>query len=111
MTVHVDPARPDAVDNPWARTVFVTLAEQWNCLVAVGQSPGATHVFCPNGQMIDLATVPLDFRLRLDRADGSVGAPEYVFGPDRRPLIEQIRGSWFSWDIAPPPWAQTGGSR
>jgi hypothetical protein len=105
ITVHPDPARPLAWKNPWAMTVFATLAEKWNCLVAIGQSPGTTHIFCPNGIVIDLATYPPEERAKLSGDDGFIGAPAFVFGPDHRHLIEQMRGSRFVWDLMAPPWA------
>jgi hypothetical protein len=97
VTVHVDPARPTAWLNPWAQTVFSTLAERWNCLVAIGQSPGATHIFAPNGARLTVADHP-----ELVDETGFVGAPDWMFGPDQRPLIEQMRETAFSWGIAPP---------
>ena len=103
VTVHVDPARPDAWKNPWAQTVFVTLAETWNCLVAIGQSPITSHIFCPNGQRIDLADCTPEQQAVLVQPDSFIGAPDYTFGPDRRPLNEAIRGSIFDWQLPPPP--------
>jgi hypothetical protein len=105
VTVHPDPARPDGWNNPWGRTVFGELAEAWNCLVAIRQNPETTHVFCPNGSVIDLTTLAPEERAKLVREDGTLGAPSFVFGPDRRPLIERIGGSWFEWKLPPPPWA------
>jgi hypothetical protein len=105
VTVHVDPARPSAWDNAWARTVFAEIAERWNCLVAVGQSPGTTHIFCPNGTVLDLAKLKPEDRAKLSRDDGFIGAPAHVFGPDRRHLGEQMRETLFSWGLPPPPWA------
>jgi hypothetical protein len=97
ITVHVDPARPQAWLNPWAQTVFTTLAERWNCLVAIGQNPITTHVFTPNGARFSIAENP-----KLMGDDGTIGAPDFTFGPDRRPLAEQMRETVFSWGIAPP---------
>ena len=105
VTVHPDPDRPNAWDNAWARTVFGTLAEQWNCLVAIRQNPDTTHIFCPNGKVIDLTACSPEDRAKLVRDDGTIGAPSYTFGPDRRPLIERLAGSWFDWSLPLPPWA------
>lgn len=99
VTVHVDPARPDAWQTQWAQTVFVTLAEQWNCLVAIGQVPLTSHLFCPNGTRLVVAEHP-DLMLP---ENGWVGAPAHVFGPDRRPLIERLREVHFVWQLPPPP--------
>jgi hypothetical protein len=99
VTVHVDPARPDCWDNPWAKTVFGTLAEQWNCLVAVGQVPGTSHVFCPDGCCITMADYP-----KLMHSDkGTIGAPSFVFGPDRRPIVERMAETAFVWALPPQP--------
>jgi hypothetical protein len=106
VTVHVDPARPDAWFNPWAQTVFAELAEKWNCLVAIGQAPGTSHIFCPNGSRIVVADYDEAGRAILVRADGFIGAPASVFGPDRRPLIERLRETSFDWKLPPPPWAR-----
>ena len=105
ITVHVDPERPDAWNNIWARTVFGEIAARWNCLIAIGQSPGTTHIFCPNFTVLDLASYEPEDRAKFSRDDGFIGAPEFVFGPDRRPLIEQMRGTAFNWRLPPPPWA------
>jgi uncharacterized cysteine cluster protein YcgN (CxxCxxCC family) len=97
VTVHVDPERPDAWRSPWAITVFVTLAEHWNCLVAIGQVPITSHVICPDGSMIEVENNPWAM------SDGMVGAPSFVFGPDRRPLGAHLRETVFSWGLPPPP--------
>jgi len=106
ITVHVDPERPDAWDNPWAKTVFAEIANAWNCLVAIGQSPGTTHIFCPDGTLLDLDAYTPEERLLLSREDGFIGAPDFVFHADKRPLAERMREVRFSWGLAPPPWAQ-----
>jgi hypothetical protein len=103
ITVHADPGLPDTTDSPWARTVFATLAEQWNCLVAVGQVPLTSWVYCPNGERLSVADNPV----LMKAGQGTVGAPGYVFGPDRRPLIERLREVDFRWALPPPPWATT----
>jgi hypothetical protein len=103
ITVHVDPARPDAADNPWATTVFATLAEQWNCLVAVGQVPVTRVIYCPNGERLTVADNPV--LMKTDK--GTVGAPGYVFGPDRRPIADRLREVEFQWSLPLPPWAAT----
>jgi hypothetical protein len=105
ITAHVDPARPDAWRNQWAMTVFAEIAGAWNCLVAVGQSPGCVAIFCPNGTKIELGDYTPEERAVLVGADGWVGAPDYVFGPDRRPLSERIPEAEFSWGLPLPPWA------
>jgi hypothetical protein len=105
VTVHVDAQRPDAWRNPWAMTVFGALAEQWNCLVAIHQAPLTSHIFCPNGSMMTIADYDEKGRATLVREDGFIGAPEYVFGPDRRPLIERLQETSISWGLPPPPWA------
>jgi hypothetical protein len=97
VTVHVDPQRPEAWRSPWAITVFVTLAERWNCLVAIGQVPITTHIICPDASIIDVATNP-----HLMLGDGKVGAPGRVFGHDRRPILEHLRETVFVWDLPPP---------
>jgi hypothetical protein len=99
VTVHVDPARPDAWKTPWAQTVFATLAEQWNCLVAIGQVPLTSYLFCPNGTRLSVLDNPT--LMKTDR--GTVGAPSYVFGPDRRPLAERVFSVHFTWALPPPP--------
>lgn len=99
VTVHVDPARPEAWRTPWAQTVFATLAEQWNCIVAVGQVPVTTHLFAPDGSRFVVADHP-DL-MSVER--GTVGVPGYTFGPDRRPLTERMRETMFKWDLPPPP--------
>jgi hypothetical protein len=106
VTVHPDPARPEAWRNPWAMTVFATLAEQWNCLVAVGGSPDTTDLFCPNGRRIILDELAPNARAMLARDDGWVGAPSEFFGPDRRPLVERLGEVDFKWDLPAPPWAR-----
>jgi hypothetical protein len=99
VTVHVDPARPDAWRTPWAQTVFATLAERWNCLVAIGQVPLTTFIFCPDSSRIDVRDHPALMSVE----KGTVAAPGFVFGPDRRPLMERFRETRFSWKLAPPP--------
>jgi len=106
VTAHLDPARPEAWRNEWAMTVFAALAERWNCLVAIGQSPGCVAIFCPNGTMIDLDAYKPEERAMLVGEDGWVGAPDYVFGPDRRPLNAQMLETAFDWTLPPPPWAK-----
>jgi hypothetical protein len=99
VTVHVDPERPDAWSTPWAQTVFATLAEQWNCIVAIGQVPTTSHLFTPDGSRWTVADNP-----KLMMAEtGKVGAPSWTFGPDRRPVAERVREVWFDWALAPPP--------
>lgn len=105
VTVHVDPARPDAWNNPWSKTVFAELADKWNCLVAIGQSPITSHIFCPNGTMIDLAAQTPEVRELLVRENGTIGAPMETFGPDQRPLIDHLNSTAFVWHLPPPPWA------
>jgi uncharacterized cysteine cluster protein YcgN (CxxCxxCC family) len=97
VTVHPDPQRPDAWHTPWHQTVFSHIAERWNCLVTIGQSPTTRYIFTPNGERFTVADNPV-----LIGDDGFVGAPEWCFGPDRRPLREQIRETVFSWGIGPP---------
>src|SRR5262245_58853919 len=75
ITVHVDPARPEAWRNPWAMTVFSVLAERFNCVVAIGQVPVTTHLFTPDGGWWDVAASPV----LMNEATGTVGAPSYVF--------------------------------
>jgi len=106
VTVHPDPKRPDAWQNLWAQTVFAHLAEQWNCLVAVGQAPGTSHIFCPNGTRLTLADYSPEQRAVLARDDGFIGAPSYTFGPDRRPLLERLAETSFTWNLPPPPWVK-----
>jgi uncharacterized cysteine cluster protein YcgN (CxxCxxCC family) len=103
VTVHPDPQRPDAWRTLWHQTVFSHIAERWNCLVAIGQSPTTTHIFTPNGMRLTVGEHPT-----LIRDDGFVGAPDFCFGPDQRPLREQMRETVFSWGIAPPDPAKTG---
>jgi hypothetical protein len=103
VTVHPDPARPLAWKTLWAQTVFSILAERWNCLVAIGQAPGTSHIFCPDGTRLTLADYSPADRAKLVRDDGTIGAPRNVFGPDRRPLAEQIRETLFDWSALPPP--------
>jgi uncharacterized protein len=103
VTVHVDPERPKAWENPWAQTVFATLAEQWNCLVAIGQAPGTSHIFCPNGTKITVANYAPAEQALIVKPDGFIGAPAWAFGPDRRPVVERIREVGFSWGLPPPP--------
>lgn len=104
VTVHPDPARPEAWRNQWAMTVFAALAESWNCLVAVGQSPTTVAIFCPNGSMIDVMAYPPEERALIVGEDGWVGAPDFVFGPNRKPLGKQMLESVFEWTLPPPPW-------
>jgi hypothetical protein len=99
ITVHVDPARPDAWRTPWAQTLFATLADTWNCIVAVGQVPITSHLFTPGGVLISIADHPS----LMQEADGTVGAPSYLFGEDRRPLWQKMRETVFTWSLPPPP--------
>jgi hypothetical protein len=103
VTVHPDPQRPDAWRNKWAMTVFATIAERWNCLVAIRQNPDTSDIFCPNGTRICLDGLPPEQRVLLVREDGTVGAPGSMFGPDRRPLIERLRDVQFVWRLPQPP--------
>ena len=102
VTVHPDPARPYAWRNPWAMTVFMTLAEAWNCLVAIGQAPGTTDIFAPAGH-VRLADYSPAQQADIVRPDGTVGVPMYMFRPDRRPLIERVGEVVFDWTLKPPP--------
>jgi hypothetical protein len=99
VTVHPDPARPDAWDNPWALTIFATLADSWNCIVAIGQIPLTTHLFLPGSQCLLIADNPW----AMNDESGTVAAPAHLFGPDQRPLIERVRETWFDWKLPPPP--------
>jgi uncharacterized cysteine cluster protein YcgN (CxxCxxCC family) len=97
VTVHPDPARPLAWQTLWHQTAFATIAERWNCLIAIGQSPGTSYIFTPDASRFEVAKHP-----ELVRNDGFVGAPDFCFGPDQRPLRQQMRETHFSWGIAPP---------
>lgn len=97
VTVHPDPARPKAWETLWHQSVFSHIAERWNCVVAIGQVPITTHLFLPNGTRVSIAEHPELM------GETTVGAPEFVFGPDRRPLREQMRETVFEWGIKPPP--------
>lgn len=97
VTVHPDPARPEAWKSIYGQTLLVNLAEQWNCIVAVGTAPWTTHVICPDGSMLVVAENPW-----IVKEDGTVGAPSETFGPDRRPLKERARESVFDWKLATP---------
>jgi uncharacterized cysteine cluster protein YcgN (CxxCxxCC family) len=96
VTVHPDPKRPDAWRTLWHQTVFSHIAERWNCLVAIGQSPTTSYIFTPNKMRLTVAD-----HASLIRGDGFIGAPEWCFGSDRRPLREQMRETVFSWGISP----------
>lgn len=96
ITVHVDPARPDAWRGLMVGTVLLSLAEHLNCLVAIGTAPWTTHLICPDGTCLSREKWPA-----MVRDDGTVGAPDFVFGPDERPLGEQLREMAFTWPKAP----------
>jgi hypothetical protein len=97
VTVHPDPARPDAWRSIWGQTIMTNLASHWNCVVAIGTAPWTTHIVCPDGSFIDVAEMP-----GCVKPDGSVGAPTFTFGPDTRPLADQVRESAFAWNLTPP---------
>lgn len=89
VTVHPDPARPDAWDTLRARKLFLAIADQWNCIVAVGQGVLAQIIFCPQGYVFTKAEAPelfIDGGLR-------VGAPDFVFRKSDKPVTHQRQTS------------------
>lgn len=97
VTVHPMPG-VDPLASLWNQTVFRTLAEQWNCMVAVGSTPWTTHVIAPSGAVI----TPEEFPAMIDSA-GGVGLPDIFFGPDKRPLGVRLAETRFDWMLPPPP--------
>lgn len=96
ITVHPMPG-VDPLANPWSRTVFGAIARHWNCMVAVGSAPWTTHVITPTNQLVTPETFPDMVSM------GSVGVPDFMFGPIKRPLVEMIRDVRLDWKLPPPP--------
>lgn len=100
MTVNVcvDPKRPDAWDTRRNRAIFASLAETWNCSVAiVGEGGEARHVFAPTGGSYARADRPDVFP-----HDGQgLSLQDSDFGPDRRPPLQQITDRPFRWNDHP----------
>jgi hypothetical protein len=86
VTVHPDPARPDAWRTAKNVRLFLALADAWNCMIAVGQGKLAQMIYGPMGHVVDKATSPDAFF-----EDGSfVGLPGFCFHPDRRPPVLRV---------------------
>jgi len=85
ITVGVDPARPDAWDQPHYRARFAEIAWELNCMVAIGQGALASHVFAPSGTVYAKGDYPMFFL-----ANGHVGVPDFDFRPGVRPSIREI---------------------
>jgi hypothetical protein len=100
VTVHPDPARPDAWDTIRARRFFLLLAQDWNCLVAIGQGELAHTIFAPQGYVFTKDSAP---ELFIDGGN-KIGAPDFLFAPsdkptrNRRPASSQIGGSIWSFE-------------
>lgn len=88
VTIHPDPARPDAWNAPWARRLFAAIADHWNAVVVVGQGALATHIFAPTGHVFDKPTSPALFV-----EDGAkVGVPAFMFHRDPKNRTLPYRG-------------------
>lgn len=96
VTVHPMPG-VDPLASVWNQTVFTTMAEQWNCMVAIRSAPWTTHVITPTGSVLTPQTFP-------DLVQGrGVGIPDFLFGPDQRPLGVRLAETRFDWNLPPPP--------
>jgi hypothetical protein len=96
VTVHPAADRPDSWKSLAAQTVFTHIAEEWNCMVAIGTVPWTVGVIAPTGEYLSVADNP---RL-MD--EGGVGLPDFMFGPDKRSLMERAQTTVFKWSIPAP---------
>lgn len=97
VTAHRDPKRPDAWRSLWSQTVLQTIAEHWNCIVAIDSAPECIAVVAPRGGMFTREQAPELF------LENDVGLPEELFGPDRTLPARKIVETRFDWRHLPPP--------
>lgn len=101
VTVHCDPARPDSWRDLWSQTILTTIADNWNCMVAIESAPNCKAVIAPTGQMLTRDTMPELFE------DVYVGLPDFLFHPDRTLPAMVIVATRFDWSrLVRPPWAK-----
>lgn len=84
VTVHPDPARPDAWDTLRARKLFHAIADQWNCIVAIGQGTLAHTIFGPQGYVFTKEGAPELFQ------GETVGAPDFIFRGGLQPTFPAV---------------------
>lgn len=89
VTVHPDPARPDAWDTLRARKLFLAIAEQWNALVVIGQGKLAQVIFAPQGCVFTKEEAP---ELFINGGE-QIGAPDFLFRPSDKPVHHQRQTS------------------